>query len=91
MSLEKRIDRRVFPTLGPKGATVVSWDWQERNDERIILHIIEFNSPPNGYSNKYVEIFNEIKEASLTECMTSPSEYIRGCRKFYERIKKDSI
>ena len=73
MTLEEQIDSR----LGDEWYSIVFWTAALRAGEQFI---------ETGYAEGDVlcEVNQLIQSATLAECLTSPSEYIREYRKLYE-------
>ena len=75
MKLEDQIDEMIEDFVGDEQP------WLGRSDIRSWFpHEINFNHK----SPLFMNIHSLIQEATLTECLTSPSEYIREYRKWWE-------
>ena len=69
MTLEEQIDKIVNGYY----SSVIKWRWDWRS------------TSANSHWHKHLnDAHRLIEEADLTECLTSPSEYIREYRKLYE-------
>ena len=67
----------------------IHWTWDDITNWK--ADVLEaFLDPDMKIGYKFVldkKVNNLIKKADLTECLTSPSEYIREYRKWYEANK----
>lgn len=82
MNIEKRIDILVSGRL----ISVNHWRWYEENVPRS-LWVIGRSHYDAHYVKLYQDLDAVIENTNVLECMTSPSEYIRECKKWYLRNK----
>ena len=75
MTLEEQINE-ILAKKGPFTVQIEVWSWDSGRHRKITI---------DSTDEYWPEVNQLIRNASLAECLTSPSEYIREYRKAYEK------